>query len=279
MTFSFYQSLRSVPNDMHEAATVYRFNWWQRFKWVELPFATMGLVWNSMMSMAGGWFFLMISEGLDIGKDHYWSPGIGSYIKKASSGPHWEWGAILWGVFAMTVMIVALDQLLWRPVVVWAQKFRVEEGGAQEATTSWFLDWLRRSRLVNGVGAWMAGLFREAFAGQCRRRRNEAGRSDPTGDRRRWSGFRAVCSSSCWGPAGLWRLVSACCLQDPRGSIGGSRRRRVWTLLRVLAATALGTLWALPAGLAIGLSPRLSRFCSRSCRCWPRSRRRCSFRW
>src|SRR5215831_5192286 len=81
MTFSFYQSVRTVPGDMQEAATVYRFGWWQRFKWVEVPYATMGLVLNSMMSMAGGWFFLMTIEGLQIGDDKYYSPGIGSYIK------------------------------------------------------------------------------------------------------------------------------------------------------------------------------------------------------
>ena len=86
MTFSFYQSVRSVPSDMHEAATVYRFSWWRRFKCVELPFSTIGLIWNSMMSFAGGWFFLATVEGLDIGTSHYWPPGIGSYIKKASTG-------------------------------------------------------------------------------------------------------------------------------------------------------------------------------------------------
>src|SRR5262249_46344303 len=148
MTFSFYQSVRSVPEAMQEAATLYRFGWWQRFKWVEVPYATMGLVLNSMMSMAGGWFFLMTIEGLEIGGEKYWSPGIGSYIKAATTGDRWDWGAIVAGVMAMTLMIVALDQLLWRPVVAWAQKFRVEEGGAQEEATSWFLDLLRRSRLV-----------------------------------------------------------------------------------------------------------------------------------
>ncbi len=148
MTFSFYQSVRSVPADMQEAATVYRFTWWERYRWVELPFSGMGLVWNSMMSMAGGWFFLATIEGLEIGEEPYWTPGIGSYIHKASSGAHWDRGAILWGVFAMMLMIVALDQFVWRPMVAWAQKFRVEEGGAQEEATSWFLDWLRRSRLL-----------------------------------------------------------------------------------------------------------------------------------
>ena len=107
MTFSFYQSVRSVPVDMQEAATVYRFSWWQRFRWVELPFSTIGLIWNSMMSMAGGWFFLATVEGLEIGGRKYWLPGIGSYIHAASTGDHWDWGAIGLGVLAMVLMIVA----------------------------------------------------------------------------------------------------------------------------------------------------------------------------
>src|SRR5262245_39068449 len=149
MTFSFYHSLRSVPKDQQEAATVYRFSWWQRLKWVELPFATMGLVWNSMMSMAGGWFFLMISESFQLGEQDFRLPGIGSYMSVAVE--RGDVPAMLWAIVAMVLMIVLLDQLLWRPVVVWAQKFRVEEGGAGPQMTSWFLDWLRRSRLVAAV--------------------------------------------------------------------------------------------------------------------------------
>src|SRR5258708_4585645 len=137
MTFSFYHSLRSIPADLNEAATVYRFNWWERFKWVELPFSTMGLVWNSMMSMAGGWFFLMINESFAPGGRDFRLPGIGSYMTVAVE--QGRTGAMLKALLAMTLMIVALDQLLWRPVVAWAQKFRVEEASAHEAVSSWFL--------------------------------------------------------------------------------------------------------------------------------------------
>ncbi len=146
MTFSFYHSLRSIPQDQHDAATAYRFTWWQRLKWVELPFSTMGLVWNSMMSMAGGWFFLMITETYQLGDKDFRLPGIGSYMKVAVDEGRVD--AMLWAMLAMLLMIVALDQLLWRPVVVWAQKFRVEEGGEAPVMSSWFLNWLRRSRLL-----------------------------------------------------------------------------------------------------------------------------------
>ncbi len=260
MTFSFYQSVRTVPQDMHEAATVYRFGWWQRFRLVEVPYATMGLVWNSMMSMAGGWFFLVAIEGLEIGGRPYWSPGIGSYIKAASASDPMNWTALLSGIGAMVLMIVALDQLLWRPVVAWAQKFRVEEGGAQEKTTSWFLDWLRRSGLLAGFGAWLAKLRSK--------RESEATASqlpveklvDPTRPAS-WTNwlstalFVGLVLLLGWGAYQLVLLM----MRVPPGKWGMIGTSAGLTLLRVLTCVVLGTLWALPAGLAIGLNPRLAR--------------------
>ena len=131
MTFSFYHSVRSVPSDQREVATAYHFTWWKRLVWVELPFSTIGLVWNSMMSMAGGWFFLMVSEAFVLGDKDFRLPGLGSYMSVAVA--RGDGAAMGWAVLAMALMIVVLDQLLWRPVVVWAQKFRVEEGGQEAA--------------------------------------------------------------------------------------------------------------------------------------------------
>jgi NitT/TauT family transport system permease protein len=257
MTFSFYQSVRSVPEAMQEAATVYRFGWWQRFKWVEVPYAMMGLVLNSMMSMAGGWFFLMTIEGLEIGSDRYYSPGIGSYIKQATSGEDWNWTAIIAGLVAMTLMIVALDQLLWRPVVAWAQKFRVEEGGAQAEATSWFLDLLRRSRFIGLIGAWLGRLRRPRAA---RERVKLAPLADPT-QPKRWASVLSIGFLLLFAGA---MAVGACALfflvRDIRlGQWGALLVTALLTLGRVLAAVALATVWTVPAGLAIGLSPRLSR--------------------
>ncbi len=259
MTFSFYQSVRSVPEDMREAATVYRFSWWQRFRWVELPFATIGLIWNSMMSMAGGWFFLATIEGLEIGGKRFWIPGIGSYIHAASTGKHWDWGAIGMGVLAMVLMIVALDQLLWRPVVAWAKKFRVEEGGEQEEAKSWFLDWLRRSRLIGFLGESLGALFRRAG-------RAEKGAEAPPApvDPTRQSPIGVWLSRGLFLVLvgvlvyGAWQLVQLI-LEVTPGDWGLLVLHALWTLCRVLVAVAVGTLWTIPAGLAIGLSPRLSR--------------------
>ena len=255
MTFSYYHSLRSVPDDLREVAAVYRFSWWQRLKWLELPYATLGLVWNSMLSMAGGWFFLMINEAFRLGDRDFRLPGIGSYMSVAVDQGRTD--AMLYAIGAMTLMIVAVDQVLWRPVVVWAQKFRVEEGGTQEKMSSWFLNWLRRSRLL----AVLRQLGRRVGTRLARRRAIRPGpTTQPVAARQpaAWLGVILLALLLAALAFGAWKLTHVL-RRVPAvewGTLGGAA---AWTLGRVLLATALGTLWALPAGIAIGLSPRLSR--------------------
>ena len=255
MTFSYYHSLRSVPDDLREVGAVYRFSWWQRLKWLELPYATLGLVWNSMLSMAGGWFFLMINEGFRLGDRDFRLPGIGSYMSVAVDQGRTD--AMLYAIGAMTLMIVAVDQVLWRPVVVWAQKFRVEEGGTQEKMSSWFLNWLRRSRLL----AVLRQLGRRVGTRLARRRAIRPGpTTQPVAARQpaAWLGVILLALLLAALAFGAWKLTHVL-RRVPAvewGTLGGAA---AWTLGRVLLATALGTLWALPAGIAIGLSPRLSR--------------------
>jgi NitT/TauT family transport system permease protein len=254
MTFSFYHSIRSVPLEQQEAATIYRFSWWQRLKWVELPFATLGLVWNSMMSMAGGWFFLMITEAFKLRQNDYRLPGIGSYLSVAFK--EWRGDAIIWAMVAMVLMIVALDQLLWRPVVAWAQKFRVEEGGSQETVSSWFLDWLRRSRLLRSISL-LLKKWKPAGVSKSRRQAAPVENSPP---RSPWAGwvsfvfFALLIGLLAYGGWILFELLEKVTWDDWQTLVGAA----FLTLARVLLALALGTLWALPAGLAIGLSPRLA---------------------
>ena len=255
MTFSFYYSLRSIPGDLGEVATLNRFGRWQRFRWVELPFAAIGLVWNSMMSMAGGWFFLMVSEAFVLGDKDFRLPGLGSYMSVAVA--RGDSRAMAAAVAAMTIMIVALDQLLWRPVVVWAQKFRVEESGQTEAMESWFLDVLRRSRVL----PWLARAARAAAGAAARlfprRPASAPRRRAPAALTHRLSLllFVALLAGIALGAVGLARLLRAV----PGPQWRGIGIAALLTLGRVLASTALATAWALPAGLAIGLSPRLSR--------------------
>ncbi|MGC8807085.1 MAG: ABC transporter permease [Thiomonas sp.] len=146
MTFSLYQSLKTVPRDLHEAATLYRLNAWQRFWKVELPFAMPGLLWNTMMSMSGGWFFVVASEAITVSDQTVTVPGIGSYIAAAIA--HKDLAAIGWAIAAMIVIILAYDTLLFRPIVAWADKFKFEMTASSEAPRSVVLDFLRRTRLL-----------------------------------------------------------------------------------------------------------------------------------
>jgi NitT/TauT family transport system permease protein len=256
MTFSFYHSLRSIPKDQIEAATIYRFDWWQRLKWLELPFATIGLVWNSMMSMAGGWFYLMIIESFVLGARDFRLPGIGSYMSVAVAKG--DARAMVWAIVAMITMIVVLDQLLWRPVVVWAQKFRVEEGGSDEQTSSsWFYDWLRRSSVID----WLAGAF-AALHRRLGKRDQPMAHAQETKQTRpdtsrvlSFSLFAILVVILLFGSYRLFLLLGQLPARGYLPILGACG----WTLGRVLLSTTLGTIWTLPAGLAIGLSPRLSR--------------------
>ncbi|HWU88843.1 MAG TPA: ABC transporter permease subunit, partial [Kofleriaceae bacterium] len=249
MTFSFYHSVRSVPADLAEAATMFRFSRWERLRRVELPFATIGLIWNSMMSMAGGWFFLMISEAFVLGDKDFRLPGLGSYMTVAVA--RGDVGAMIWAIAAMAAMIIVLDQMLWRPIVVWAQKFRVDESGQAAEMRSWFLDLLVRSHLV----AWARARRRP----HARRRPAPPRRPRPSSHARAarvstlvFAGLIAVLGLGAWK---LVRLLEPTTISDWLDLIGAGTA----TLARVLIATVIGTLWTVPVGLAIGLSPRLSR--------------------
>jgi NitT/TauT family transport system permease protein len=154
MTFGVYHSIRTVPLEENECATAYGLGPFQRFRWVELPFAMLSLIWNSIMSMAGGWFFLMINEAFTLGKRDFRLPGLGSYMSVAASQS--DVAAMINAIVAMIVMIVFLDQLLWRPLVVWSQKLRVEETGSLVRANSWFLNILNSAFCT----AFLIALFR-----------------------------------------------------------------------------------------------------------------------
>src|ERR1700691_3466816 len=150
MTFSFYSSLKSIPREMREVAQVYRWSWWQRFTQMELPYAAIGLVWNSMMSVAGGWFFLMACEMFILGSRDLRLPGLGSYLQTAANAG--DTRAIGWGVGTMVAIIVAMDQVIWRPIIAWAEKFKFEQVEAAEPARSPILDLLRRSKFLELAG-------------------------------------------------------------------------------------------------------------------------------
>ena len=146
MAFSFYQSLRTVPPDLDEVARGFRLTGWQKFWQLEAPFAMPGLIWNTMMSMSGGWFFVVASEAITVGDTTITLPGVGSYIAKANNAG--DWSAIGAAILTMGIVILLYDQLLFRPIVAWADKFRVELSASQETSTSWVLNVLQRTYWV-----------------------------------------------------------------------------------------------------------------------------------
>lgn len=149
MAFSLYQSMRTVPPELKEASRIFRLSSWQRFWRLELPFAMPGLLWNMMMSMSGGWFFLVAAEAISVAGQDIKLPGIGSYIAVAIEAKNGV--AIAWAIGAMLTGIILYDQLFFRPLLAWADKFRFEESQGESAQQSWLLDWLRSS---NWFRAW-----------------------------------------------------------------------------------------------------------------------------
>jgi NitT/TauT family transport system permease protein len=154
MTFSFYQALRILPRELDEATTLYRLSRWQRFIRLEVPAAMIGLVWNAMMSFGGGWFFVAASEAISVLNQQFTLPGIGSYVTMAVEAQ--DFRALGLAIVTMAVVIVAVDQCFWRPVVAWADKFRMEQTAAAEVPRSWLLDLLWAARLPRLLGIALA---------------------------------------------------------------------------------------------------------------------------
>ncbi|MFM0627792.1 ABC transporter permease [Paraburkholderia xenovorans] len=160
MTFSFYQSLRTVPRDLDEVSRGFHLTSWQRFWKLEVPFSMPGLIWNMMMSMSGGWFFVVASEAITVGNRTITLPGIGAYLAQAISDKNLH--AIGWVILAMTVVILAYDQFLFRPLVAWADKFRIETTSSGDAPESWLLDLIRRTRLIHRLLVPLGWMFAKA---------------------------------------------------------------------------------------------------------------------
>ena len=256
MAFSFYSSLKSVPREMREAAKIYRFSWWQKFTQVELPFAAIGLVWNSMMSVAGGWFFLMACEMFVLGKRDFRLPGLGSYLQTAASAG--DTSAILWGIAAMVAVIVLLDQFVWRPVIAWAEKFKVEQVESTDVPSSWLLEVLRESRAVAQITDKAFRPMRERLLAHFARLHDTApgvGRLRPW---KTWLGrMFGVVAVALVLYGSLRAVVTVTGLN--RQELGLLLAGAGATFLRVNVALLLGTVWTVPVGVAIGFHPKLAR--------------------
>jgi NitT/TauT family transport system permease protein len=259
IAFSFYSSLKSVPRELHEAAVIYRFSRWQRFAELDLPFSTIGLVWNSMMSVAGGWFFLMACEMFVLGSRDFRLPGLGSFLQTAAS--HGNTRAILWGVAAMIAVIVLIDQLVWRPIIVWADKFKFEQVESSGVERNTLMNLLGRASIVLRL---YRLLIQPVFDRLSRTFTLGAQRaaetlSVPKQHRlHKWFGY--VLAAGVVVGLGFAVFHAARELSDLRRE----DYRELWesaalTFLRVNTALILGALWTVPVGVAIGSNPRLAR--------------------
>ena len=254
MAFSFYASLKSIPNEMREAAKVYRFSWWQRFIEMELPFSAIGLVWNSMMSVAGGWFFLMACEMFVLGSRDFRLPGLGSYLQTAAGAG--DTRSILWGVATMIAVIVLLDQFVWRPVIAWAEKFKVEQVESSDAPRSWVLDLIRHSRGLSQIRKKTVRPLAERlmlhFA-----HKQPSNDAEPRSPWKIWLMRLLVMLLLAGISYGVVRVVMILTglhkTELQQTGIGLAA-----TFLRVNLTLLIGALWTIPAGVAIGFNPRLA---------------------
>jgi NitT/TauT family transport system permease protein len=255
MTFSFYSSLKNIPREMLEAAEIYRLSWWQKFTQLELPYATIGLVWNSMMSVAGGWFFLMACEMFVLGARDLRLPGLGSYLQTASNAGNMR--AILWGVAVMIAVIVLMDQLIWRPVIAWSEKFKFEQVEASQAPRSPILDLLRRSRALARATHVVAAPAREALALRFARQRMARRGDHAESDFRKWTA-RALAVAALLGVGYAAVKMSVMLTTLSRSDLRDIAQGAGATFLRVELTLALAGLWTIPVGMYLGLRPKIA---------------------
>jgi len=253
MAFSFYQSLRTIPSDLDEASRSFRASAWQRFWRLEVPFAMPGLIWNMMMSMSGGWFFVVASEAISVGELKIALPGVGAYVARAIEQR--DLAAIGWAIAAMTVAILLYDQLLFRPMVAWADKFRFEQTAATAVPRSWVLNLFRRSTFLGlatplGTGLRHAARARLALPRHLRRL------GLPTPPRRVADGAWIVAIGAGLAYVGwsLLRFAGAALSWD---DLATAASNGALTLLRVAVLIVLASLLWVPIGVAVGLRPQL----------------------
>ena len=254
MAFSFYQSLRTVPPDLDEASRHFRLSPWLRFWRLEVPFAAPGLIWNTMMSMSGGWFFVVASEAITVGDTTIKLPGIGSWLAIAIAERNVA--AVLMAVATMGAVILAYDQLLFRPIVAWADKFRFEQTAAQQRPRSWVYNLWRRGRLIRHLTSLASSLYARLYA-VVPRHAPLPQHVAPIGTGKTadmvWLAVVVVLVG--WA---LWRIAlfadQTLSFHDVAEAVGLG----FLTLLRVAVLIALASLIWVPIGVWIGLRPGIA---------------------
>ncbi|MEJ1959460.1 MAG: ABC transporter permease subunit [Nitrosomonadales bacterium] len=255
MAFSVYQGFRSVPAELKEAASVFKLSAWQQFWRLDLPFATPGLLWNMMMSMSGGWFFVVASEAISVSNQNIKLPGIGSYIALAIEQR--DLHAIGFAIGAMLIGVLLYDQLFFRPLLAWADKFRFEETGGDTAQDSWLLAWLRRTERTQSVVDAFGRLLERSFSMFRLRHDGTSIRARPH--------TRSAMPERVWDAViaavifyALWSLVHFIHAEVGWGEVAHVFLLGCYTMFRVIILIALAGLIWVPVGVWIGMNPRLA---------------------
>jgi len=261
MAFSFYSSLKSIPKELLEATSIYGFSRPQRLLQLELPYAAIGLIWNSIMSVAGAWFFLMACEMFHLGSRDFRLPGLGSYLQTAADQGNGL--AIAWGLTVMILIIVATDQLVWRPLIAWSDKFKFEQVESSKRITSPILHLLTHSSALASLGRHtLTPISESLYARLAKRRAARLNQLEAisAGPRRNNLALQIILGVLI-GAAVLYAAIQALALLRP---LPGHEYLHILigalsTFLRVNLALVLATAWTVPVGVAIGSNPRLAR--------------------
>ncbi len=252
MAFSFYSSLKAIPRELREAAGIYGFGRWQRFIELELPYGAIGLVWNSIVSVASGWFFLMACEMFVLGNRDFRLPGLGSFLQNAAAND--DVAGIVWGLAAMIGVIVLLDQLLWRPLIAWSDRFKFEQVESAGGVTSPLVHLLRGSRLSRWIASHAILPVWQQVSDYVDKPRSKAKPAKAPG----W--LIPVAAVLLVAIAAFALFHAALALKEVTGSeLGSTLLAAGATFLRVAAALVIASLWTIPAGVAIGSSRKLAR--------------------
>jgi NitT/TauT family transport system permease protein len=255
MAFSFYQSLRTIPIELSEAADSFRLSSWTRFWQLEVPFGMPALIWNMMMSMSGGWFFVVASESISVGHTTVALPGVGSYIALAIQQKNLS--AIGWAIATMLIVILLYDQLLFRPLVAWVDRFRVEQEPGARVPDSWALTMMRRSRLIQG--ATLAFHAAVMFTSRAVKRRDQPLPQSSDNPKRRSLDLLWVMLIVAAVVAGLWHIVVVLIQNTPLKEALQVCGLAALTMLRVFVLIALASLVWVPIGVWVGMRPRAAQ--------------------
>jgi NitT/TauT family transport system permease protein len=251
MAFSFYQSLRTVPTELVEASRSFRLSPWMSFWRVDVPFAMPQLIWNMMMSMSGSWFFVVASEAISVGNTTVTLPGVGSYIALAIQQQNLR--AVGWAIFTMLVVILVYDQVLFRPLVAWADRFRFEQEAGMIAPQSWVLNILRRSRIVDRLTRPFAALWRRTLIGHPAEGVETV--KPVSQPRPGWITFQWALIVFVLAALALWQTVSFLIEGITLSDVGTAVLLGFFTLVRVVVLIALATVVWVPIGVWVGTRP------------------------